>query len=511
VINVITRGRDEKTHGEVALGTAQNSVGRARATGYVRFGEDAGVWTSVAGARGAGRDFYFSEYAGDAATHGNAIGVDGFDAGTVTGRAWYKALTLQWLLTSRRKTLPAAEFQTIFGDPRTHYTDTRGLVELRFEPYVSRDVQLLTRASANMYNFDDELPYTPDNGGLTTEAFRGRWAVLEERVVWTPTAASRVTLGGEVQRHFLAHQTGNNADQIYMNRDDPFTVAAGYIVGDISPVRALKLSAGSRLDYYSTFGTSLNPRVAVIVRPYEQGNTKLLAGKAFRAPSVYESYYTGTTQVPAVNLQPEQIYSAEIEHTHRLSSTVSAVAALYTNYVTNLVVLSGDGTVANPNQYTNSTSPILTTGAEVELRRDWRQGWMMSASYAYQQSKYQQDASDPRGPLREVPNSPNHLGSVKGAAPIIGRTLMAMTRLSIEGPRFDHFDQANDPPQGKTGWVAVWDFVLSGEVEQYQLRYALGLYNAANATYAAPVSREFTQTTVPQNGRTVLATAQVSF
>src|SRR5207237_7202654 len=80
VINVVTRGRDQPTHGEVAIGAAGNGVGRGRVTGYLRVGEDAGVWTSVAAAHASGRDFFFKEYAGDPAPRGFANGLDGFAA-----------------------------------------------------------------------------------------------------------------------------------------------------------------------------------------------------------------------------------------------------------------------------------------------------------------------------------------------------------------------------------------------------------------------------------------------
>ena len=64
----------------------------------------------------------------------------------------------------------------------------------------------------------------------------------------------------------------------------------------------LRLNLGVRVDRQSqNFGTTINPRLAVIARPYARGNTKLLLGRAFRAPSVYERFYNdgGVTQVQA--------------------------------------------------------------------------------------------------------------------------------------------------------------------------------------------------------------------
>jgi outer membrane cobalamin receptor len=514
VINLVTRDRNAPTHGEVAVGAADNSVGRARATAQLRLSPDAGGWISVAGAHGSGRDYFFSEYASDPATGGYARGVDGFQTGTVNGRVWYKAFTAQWLYTSRNKTLPTGEYETIFGDPRTHFVDTRGLFELRFEPKISKQLQLLSRAHLNLYDFSDVLAYTPDNGGVANESFRGRWAGFEQRIIYTPVDQVRLTAGGEVQRHFEAKQTGTNTAGSYLNRDDPFSVVAAYVVGDVSPSRAAKISAGGRYDYYSNFGSAFSPRAALVLHPYQAGTLKVMGGKAFRAPSIYEHFYGGPTQVAAPdNLKPEQVLSGEVELTHRFTSAISATVAGYTNYVTDLIVLGGDGTTANPNQYTNSTNPIQTIGAEAEVRREWRNGWMVGATYAYQRSQYLDNAAPPGGvaPLREVPNSPNHLGSVKAAAPIVGSFLTAMTRLSFQGPRYDKNDHAADPPQNQTESAFIWDVVLSGEAEKYGVRYALGLYNAMDYRYTVPVSREFFQTRIPQNGRTVLASTQVSF
>jgi hypothetical protein len=57
----------------------------------------------------------------------------------------------------------------------------------------------------------------------------------------------------------------------------------------------------------------------------------------------------------------------------------------------------------------------------------------------------------------------------------------------------------------------VWGIVLSGEEKRYGLHYAFGLYNAFNWRYRIPVSPEFTQRTIEQSGRTVLASLDLAF
>ncbi|HEX8796683.1 MAG TPA: TonB-dependent receptor [Polyangiaceae bacterium] len=520
VINLVTRSRNAPTHTEVGLSASGNGIGTARAMQQVRFSPDSGFWTSVAAAYGAGRDYYFRDFASDAATQGNSRGSDGLEAGTVNGRVWWKSLTLQWFLTSRKKQLPAGEFGTILGDPRTYFQDTRGVLEARFEPKVGKNFELLSRAHLNLYQFDDFLATSVDNGGNATETYRGQWFGVEQRVAYVIEKKLRLTLGGEYQDHFKAAQTGVAAGGVtagtpvaptgYLNRDDPFGVAAAYVNGDYYPLRMLKLTAGARFDYYtnSNYGSSLNPRAAVIVKPYADGNVKLMFGKAFRAPSVYEHFYTSPTQIPGgINLKPETVYSAELEYTHHFSPTVSIIGAGFYNYITDLINLAGDGTATSPNQYQNVTNPVELAGGEVEVRREWREGWMAAAQYSYQRARYLQND----GSLREVPNSPQHLASVKAAAPVLGRVLMLMSRLSIEGGVYDRNDKATDPPQVQTNPYFVWDVVLSGEVEKYNVRYNLGLYNATNAQYSLPVSPEFTQDLVLQSGRTLLAQVSASF
>ena len=525
VVNLVTRERTSSTHAEAGLSAVDYGVGRARATGVVRFSEHAGLWSSISAARGAGRDFHFPELAADASNpnaerdasgrivDGTVRGRDGFDAATLNGRGWYKSATVQWFLHTRHKDLPTAGFGTVVGG-RTRFSDTRGFVEGRFEPKLDEHVQLLSRVHANLYTFNADYAFAPADGGTTREAYRGLWAGAEQRVLFTPTEKIRLTVGGELIRHFNTTQRGTDqTGQYFPQRNDPFTVGAAYAAGDFALHPKVRLSAGARLDYYSNLDDfeilpAFNPRLAVIVKPYARGNLKVMGGKAFRAPSVYEQFYLAPAQLPSVDLQPEQVYSGEAELTHRITQTVSATAAAYTNYVTDLIEL---GIVAAPTgaaqvQYRNSNAPVLVLGTELELKRDFRDGWMLGATYSLQRAQYLEDET-----LRRVPNSPVHLGSLKGGMPLIGRVLRGMTRLSVEGGRPDLNKRDGDPAQGFTEPGVVWDLVLSGEVERFKVRYLLGAYNVANWRYDTVPSGDFRQRTIVQNGRTFLASLSASF
>jgi outer membrane receptor protein involved in Fe transport len=555
VINLVTRGRDQPTHTEVGAAAVQTNVGRGRATEYYRINKDAGAWISVAGAHGAGQDYYFPELNDsgsatprlDAYGHpydGNARGVDGFSSTTVNGRFWWKDFTVQWFLTSRKKTLPATEYGTVLNDPNTHFTDTRGFVEAKYEPHLSSTTQLFTRAHVDMYDFDGYSAYVspkidPTSTGPELDTYRGRWTGLEARVQYSIDKL-RLMAGGEGIYHFQTLQEGDTMTQpvVFDNngnpgRNDPFAVAAGYVNADIVPTEKVKISAGARLDYYSSIATfnfldSFNPRLALIFKPTKDDVIKVMTGKAFRAPSVYELYYQSTTQlrsgVGAAELTPEQILSGEIEYSHHFTSTVTGLVTGYVNYVSNLIELNDIQNGAKQ-QYQNSSNPVFVLGGETEVRREWRQGWMLSVSGTISRAGYatggciglvkactQKNDDGSSTYLGQVPNSPLVLGSLKGAMPIIGRQLMLMTRMSFEGPRFDNAIAAQTgAAQGTTDPGLIWDLVFSGEVESLGVRYAVGAYNVMNWQYQAVPSVEFPERVIPQAGRTFLASLTKTF
>ncbi|HQB47118.1 MAG TPA: TonB-dependent receptor, partial [Polyangiaceae bacterium] len=106
---------------------------------------------------------------------------------------------------------------------------------------------------------------------------------------------------------------------------------------------------------------------------------------------------------------------------------------------------------------------------------------------------------------------PEQMGSIRTSAPIVQGALHAMTRLSVEGPRYDRYDRPGEPEQRRTEGAAIWDVVLSGQEQELGLRYAIGIYNVFDSRHRVPVSREFRQRSILQNGRTLLLSSTVDF
>ncbi|MBL9021445.1 MAG: TonB-dependent receptor [Myxococcales bacterium] len=509
VVNVVRHDAAQPSRAEATLSTAEGAF-RARTMGYWGDGKESAIWGSASVARSAGRDFYFKEFA-DEPSLGFARDVDDFTAAMGQVRGFYKFFNAQAFFHQRTKTLPTGEYETLFGDKRHVWIDRRGAVEAKLEPEITDWLSSMTRAHGNFYSYEATFPYAEIDGGEASEDYLGVWAGLEQRFIFRPADFVRITVGGEGQRHFLAQMKGQDGSGVYLPDDpNPYWVGSGYAEASFDILGVATLVGGARIDGFAwefpePLGNvsrfSVNPRLSGVFKPYEDGILKVIAGKAFKAPSVYELFYQGAVQRPSPDLEPEEVYSGELEFTHLFSKVMSLTVAGYANYVTSLIVARGAGSEEDPLFLVNAESPVLAAGGEIEARRTWKDGWMFAASVSGQRSSY---IGDDTG-LRNVPNSPYLMASVRGVAPIVGDSLRIASRATLESGRYDRNETASDAPQTLTDATVIWDITLNGDVLDGVLGYVVGVYNAADMRQRVPVSGEFRQRTIEQNGRTFLA------
>lgn len=503
VINLVPRPRETPTAAYAGAGAYDDSTAYASAGFTYRLADDAGVWASLSGAHSDGHDqpvkLRDPQPGGPAVMTAN--GVNAFRSGGTAGRAWVGPVTAQWFLSARSKHVPAGIKSVSFNDPRTVYEDTQMMAELRFEPRVSNEIRLLTRIHANHYSFHAEFA----GETLSIEDYKGTWFGGELRVVWTPVPSLRLTAGGEVQLHPEATLEGR-AGAPYMDERQPYSLGAGYGVAEGAVLPWLRLSAGARLDINSKFGAIGTTRLAAIAKPWSGSVLKVMGGSAFRAPSIFEQYYSyAGGQLPAVDparglsLRPESIMSGEVELSHRFAEDWVALITGHMSRIASLITAVPDNLDPTEVRNVNRTSPALTAGTELELRKEWRDGWMLSANYGYQHTEY----ADTGKPLV---NAPQHLSSVRGIVPILDERVNAGLRVTLEAPRL-----ASVEMDERTRGAVIADVTVSGELRRFHVRYVLGVYNLTDARYDNPVRESFFSATSRQSGRTILADIRLSY
>jgi outer membrane receptor protein involved in Fe transport len=502
VVNLITRPRDEPNGVHVGVGTYDDAVVRGRIGFHYDFGPDRGIWASGSTAGSNGTDVTVPVYnpMTGATTNVPVSGADRFLSGGTAGRFWWGAFTLQWFFHTREQHIPVGAYGTQLGDERTQFTDTRWMAEARYEPRLGKYVELMTRVHANRYTFAGDYALEAAPAPTHEEHYYGTWFGAEARVVVTPVGWLRLTAGGEAQYDPQASMQGccttDTSGRNYLDVNKPYQFGAAYGLVEGSPVRWFRFSAGARVDVYSTSGANPVPRAALIFKPAEGSIVKLMGGRAFRTPSVYELYYNdgNITQVAPGKLAPESSWSGELEWSQRFLENWVALAAGYAGYTQNLI--NSLPVADNPAQqtYTN-TPPVISLGAEAEIRREWRKGWMLGAAYSYASARVEAVTS---GDAR-LAAYPDHMGSVRAVAPIVPELCSAAVRLTVESSRrISTLDDTRTDP------VLVGDVAVSGHVKPIGLRYVVGVYNVANFKYALPVTESFASRVMPQNGRTFL-------
>lgn len=502
VVNLVTRSREEPSGVHVGVGTYDDAVARGRGGFHLHFGRDSGVWASAWGAHSNG-------FAGVVPETGKApqsvSGLEQFTGGGTAGRAYWGPATVQWFVHERSQSIPVGVAHTIVGDPRTVFDDRRMMAEARVEPKLGDSVQLLLRAHANQYAFNGTYAVNGTtrfpNAIENLERYEGTWLGGEARIVYSPSARLRATLGGEAQWHPTATLDGHSlldggtSAAPYLDARRPYQVGAAYALAEGSPVSWMRLSGGMRLDAFSTVGVIVVPRGAIIVKPRPGGTLKIMGGRAFRLPSMYEQHYNdgGESQKQAGKLSPESIVSGEVEYTQRFREDWVVLGAAHGSFIENLIASVPDSSAKNaPAQYRNQNN-ALVVGGDGELRREWRRGLMLAATYSYQNARYVSGANSGS----RVLNVPDHLAGFRTVIPVVPELLSAALRMALEAPR-------RLQGGGATSTDVVADVVFSGEVRAYGVRYALGLYNVADRRYEVPVSLTFASRTMPQNGRTLL-------
>jgi outer membrane receptor protein involved in Fe transport len=251
-----------------------------------------------------------------------------------------------------------------------------------------------------------------------------------KRAWWSRRSTTRAPCASWWAASLYGDELGPNLEELpngnYLSEERSYALGAAYALLESTPIDWFRLSAGVRVDIYSTFGPIVVPRGALIFKPWEGGVIKLMSGRAFRAPSIYEQYYNdaGFSQAAAndanrgLELGPESTFANELEVSQHFLENWTALASGHASYITGIINTVADTPGSAIIRYANSDSAVLTVGGEAELRREWRQGWMLAGFYGYEHARYLEPSVVPslQGSPR-LANSPRHLAGAKGALP----------------------------------------------------------------------------------------------
>lgn len=140
------------------------------------------------------------------------------------------------------------------------------------------------------------------------------------------------------------------------------------------------LTAGLRYDHYSDFGSTFNPRLALVWQTSYRLTSKLLYGRSFRAPSFAEQFnINNPVALGNPNLDPEVIDTYELAFDYTASDDLKLSLNLFHYAMDDIIRF-------NPTTANNSGSQV---GHGLEMEANWQASNRLNvyANYAYQSSE----------------------------------------------------------------------------------------------------------------------------
>ena len=163
-----------------------------------------------------------------------------------------------------------------------------------------------------------------------------------------------------------------------------------------------ELTAGLRYDHYSDFGSTTNPRLALVWSTAYELTTKFLYGEAFRAPSFAQTRAINNPLILGnIDLKPEQIKSYELAFDYRPTYDLTINMNFFYYDWTDIIqfVPDSSGTTRTAQNVGEQTGK----GFEFEAKWSVSKQFKLSGNFAWQYSHDElADAPAPNSPEKQL-------------------------------------------------------------------------------------------------------------
>ena len=201
----------------------------------------------------------------------------------------------------------------------------------------------------------------------------------EEKVNYLTTPTGLIVPAG---RFADTHELGIDKALPDADRTDVY----GFVQDEWNLAPDWHFTAGVRIDHYSDFGTTANPRVALVWNTTPDLNFKVLYGRAFRAPAFFDLYGNSPfVLVGNSGIQPETINVLELVASRNWTPRLTTSLNLFEYETSDLIAIEPTDPLAFASPANNrNIEGTRGHGLEVEARYNPTPNVRLKFNYAFQ-------------------------------------------------------------------------------------------------------------------------------
>jgi outer membrane receptor protein involved in Fe transport len=232
--------------------------------------------------------------------------------------------------------------------------------------------------------------------------------------------------------------------------------------GEFKVAKWLTLVAGLRLDQVQRLEAQLCPRAAVLISPDEDDTVKLLYGRAFRPPNLYEMFYTSPGYNAAnPELTPEIIDTYEAVWERQFQDGLRTSLG---GFFWNMADAMSDANIGGDMTQTQNGDPLQAYGIEAEVQRRWKSGASVRVHGALTRA---QDSDGHR-----LTQSPEWITGASLVFPVFNNKTFLAIEPQVVGPMSSDLGESTDPT-----FITNIVFTARDVAHIKGLEFQLGLYN----------------------------------